>query len=268
MKRLPPRNGLIALGLLALCAGFLSGRVALASGLQISPVRVDLSAEQSSEKLTLTNTSDVEVVVEAGVFRWQQSGGQDLLTATRALALSGEIFALQPGETQTILVGLLAPPEKVESEISYRLLLRSERLPAAVPASGTRISLSVSIPIFLVPADDGAPALTAGLFKGQDASSYVHLRNDGRRFLRLYRAEIRESAGGVLSDVPLGNYLLPGAEIDIPLATVDRDKVGSVRFEFIWGGAPNELRSQELDISRIREGIATFPYDQIGSTLR
>ena len=72
-------------GLLAAC----SGSISLAGSFSISPVRVFLEPRQRAAALTIVNSADTGVVLQADVLRWSQDGaGQDQLEATDDVIVS------------------------------------------------------------------------------------------------------------------------------------------------------------------------------------
>src|SRR5262245_10806237 len=80
---------------------------AVAGTFSISPVRVELSAQQRTEALTVRNESaDREVVVQAQAFEWTQRDGQDSLTETRDVIVTPPVFTLAANAQQIVRVAV------------------------------------------------------------------------------------------------------------------------------------------------------------------
>ena len=222
---------------------------ALSSGLQVSPVRVELAEGQVSEKLVLKNTSSYEVILEARTYLWTQEGGEDRLLPTPDIALSGEIFFLKPGQSQVILLGLLKQPEPGGGEKSYRMVLRSDPTPGGAPRTGAKVSLSISIPIFVAPRKNGTPRISVDVRKGEGTKVLLFLKNEGLRYIRLQKLHFLEADGTPHLETSLNSYLLPGKGNLVVVSKTDIPKSGSVALEYIWGGAPELLQSREITLA-------------------
>ena len=253
MGQAPYRKLLGFLWSILVVAGIFLPLQAFSSGLQVSPVRVELARGQVSEKLVLKNTSSYEVIVEARAYRWEQEAGEDRLLPTQAIALSGEIFFLQPGQSQVILLGLLETPTPESGEVSYRMILRSDPTPGAAAHTGAKVSLSISIPIFVAPSEKGTPGLSVDLRKGEGTKVLIYLKNESARYVRLQKLYFREADGTSHMEMPLNSYLLPGKGDLLVISKTDIPKSGSVSLDYLWGGTPEALHSRDLDLSPLGE---------------
>lgn len=101
----------------------LSSSVAMASGLQVSPISLSLQAKENASGLTLSNTGDNVVHAQVRVYHWSQDEKGDQLTASRGLLASPPMLELQPGEQQLIrVIRASAPPSGAGAvEDAYRL---------------------------------------------------------------------------------------------------------------------------------------------------
>jgi fimbrial chaperone protein len=203
-----------------LCLAWLASAVpALASGLQVSPTTLTLSAERSADGLWLSNTGNGVLRAQLRVYRWTQENGEEKLEPTRDLAISPPMLELPAGERQLVrLIRLGAPPQEVEA--SYRVIV--DELPhAATPdSSGLQFVLRYSIPVFL--SSDGEmptpPMLRAELDVSQ-ANAAVEISNSGG-----FRAQIADlayvDAGGQRHPLAPGllGYVLAGKRMRWPLA--------------------------------------------------
>src|SRR5215211_6645247 len=59
-----------------------------AARLNIAPLRLELDAAKSSATVMLTNTSERPVPIQARLFAWSQSGGEDQFAPSNALTIS------------------------------------------------------------------------------------------------------------------------------------------------------------------------------------
>ena len=92
-----------------LCLSLLAAS-AQAGSFQVNPVRLSLSAAQSTTAFTVTNQSEQQLVVQLRVMAWSQHDGQDVYTDTHDVLVTPPIFQLEPGRTQTVRAGLRQPP--------------------------------------------------------------------------------------------------------------------------------------------------------------
>ena len=66
----------------------LSSGMAMASGLQVSPISLSLQAKENASGLTLSNTSDNLVHAQVRVYHWTQNENGDQLATSRGLLAS------------------------------------------------------------------------------------------------------------------------------------------------------------------------------------
>src|ERR1700754_1485780 len=113
--------------LICLAVSALSATSALAGTFSIAPVRVELTQAKRTEVLTLRNQENTPVVIQASVYLWSQSAGEDQLTETRDLPSTPPVFTLPAGGEQVVRVALRSATSTLASEgqreHSYRLIL-------------------------------------------------------------------------------------------------------------------------------------------------
>jgi fimbrial chaperone protein len=193
-------------------AACLPGR-AIAQALQVSPISVELQPGQMTTTLAVTNQGSEPTVLQMRPFLWGQANDADELTATDALLVSPPITDVPAGETQTFRLVLEQPAEAAEA--SYRLLL--DELPPPAMASGVRIALRISIPVFAEPQTITHAELHWRLDATDDGDVLVGT-NSGAKHLRIVNPVLVESNGRKLAltsaETP---YILPGAEQRWPL---------------------------------------------------
>ena len=104
---------------------------ALATSLSVAPLRLVLTPERPVGSLTMGNSEDAEVAVQAEVLAWSQEDGRDVYQPTREVLVNPAIFRLPPGGRQIVRLGLQVPAEARER--SYRVFLRQLPRDQALP---------------------------------------------------------------------------------------------------------------------------------------
>jgi fimbrial chaperone protein len=200
---------LIGQALLGLAVFFAGFGVAHAGSFSVNPVRVTLSAKQPVAAITVRNNATEPAVVQLETSAWSQDQGKDVLVPTSEVLATPPIFTVAPGKTQILRVGLRRPASAA-GEITYRLVLR-EVPPQAPPASGLRVALLISMPIFVVPAATVAPTLAWRATKAADGQIRVHVTNSGNAHVQLSKIDLALADGGkTLGSRAVAEYVLPG----------------------------------------------------------
>jgi fimbrial chaperone protein len=114
----------------------------------IAPVRIELSAKQRTQALTIKNEQETPVTVELHVQAWSQETGEDRLVDTRDVLTTPPVFVLPAKGEQIIRVALRRDVD-ANRELAYRLIL--QEVPEAAPQDfvGLRVALRLSLPIFV-----------------------------------------------------------------------------------------------------------------------
>lgn len=123
--------------------------VAMAGSFQVHPLRVDLSAQQTTSMLTIHNQGDAPATMQVRLLTWSQRSGEDVHEATRELLATPPIFTIPSHGQQIVRIGMRRKPD-AQRELSYRLLL--EEVPnAALPESepGVNMLMRFSLPVFV-----------------------------------------------------------------------------------------------------------------------
>lgn len=132
----------------------LSPSIAIAIGLQVSPISLTLQAKENASGLTLSNTGDDMIHAQVRVYQWTQNQTGDQLTPSRGLLASPPIVSLDSGERQLVrIIRAKAPPQGEKAvEDSYRILVDEIPTKSTEPKSGLQFTLSYSLPVFVQPA--------------------------------------------------------------------------------------------------------------------
>lgn len=188
----------------------LPGAAALAANLQISPVMIILRAGQGAAGISLQNLGEAPVYGQVRVFRWDQNGAGDELSATQDVVASPPIVQIAARSSQVIRL-VRRSDQPSTSELSYRILI--DEIPGAdQPAtSGVDIRLQYSVPLFVLPPDEaGAPVLAWTCFR-QDGEWMLRVNNSGRQRAQIGALTLVNPAGQsfVVSEGLFG-YVLAG----------------------------------------------------------
>jgi fimbrial chaperone protein len=201
----------VLFSIVAATAAFgLSSGAALGGTFSISPIRIDLSGAATTGALTVRNEEAVTVVVQADGFAWEQSGGEDRLSASRDLLVSPAVFTLPPNGSQLVRVALRRGADP-RQESSYRLMLQEVPQPASPDFNGLKVSLRLSLPVFVAPLASAEPRLAWSA--GADASGHLVITgsNSGNAHARILKFSVAPadgSAGGF--EQMEAAYVLPG----------------------------------------------------------
>ena len=118
------RSG-ISTGIRALCFFCWVGLAAYqaqASSIEISPVRVDLSARTQVSVLTVRNAGEDETLMQVSLTRWPASDAMHVVEPSNDLVVTPTTFRLAGGTQQIVRVGLRGAVPS-QTEMAYRLII-------------------------------------------------------------------------------------------------------------------------------------------------
>lgn len=141
-------------GLLALCA---ASAPVCASTFTIAPIRAELGAAHHSAALTLVNAEDQPVVIQVRAVAWSQRDGQETLEDTHDLLVSPAVLQI-PGNGSQIVRVALRDAANDDHELTYRVIFDEVPQAASAEFNGLRVSLRLSVPVFVAPAHGRATA--------------------------------------------------------------------------------------------------------------
>lgn len=184
----------------------------LAAGFSVSPIIVNLSADNKIVSLKVHNSGNEPTAVQAELMDWRQQDGKDIhQVVTRDLLVSPPIFTISPGDTQVIRVGLRSPLD-LKQELSYRLFLKE--IPPAIPDNfqGLRVVMRVGFPVFVEPAIVPTNAnLKWKIRQSHTGDLILYAENQGNGHAKLTELRLKFPNGQEL--VQKGNfYILPGSQ--------------------------------------------------------
>lgn len=193
---------------------------AQAAGLRLSPLRLDLSAQQTATQVELTNLSQAPVAVQVKAFHWRQEQGQDIYEPTKDIFFAPPIVTV-PGNGKTVVRFRLRAAIPKDREGSYRIYF--QEVPSASESStgaGMTFRVRFGVPLFVSPGKPVKPRLSANIAQEPERLRLT-LENTGAIHLKIQGMDLFPA--GVNTERPdqaplasathstLGaNYLLPG----------------------------------------------------------
>lgn len=220
----------------------LSSGVAMASGLQVSPISLSLQARESASGLTLSNAGDNVVHAQVRVYQWSQDDTGDQLTPSRGLLASPPMIELKPGENQLIrIIRAKAPPQGAGAvEDTYRILVNELPIKSAIQQSGIQFSLTYSLPVFVQPLNVAktSPKLQWSTHLQADGKAVtLRVSNSGNGHAQLAALSFIDAAGNSTEINPgLLGYVLPGATMNWPLKILPSALAAGGKFKVMING--------------------------------
>lgn len=183
--------------------------LAMAASLDVDPIRVDFTAQNTVTVLTLTNSGDGPATVQLEPVAWSQANGDDVYAPTREILATPPIFTVQPHAKQIIRLGLRVTPDALK-ERSYRLYLDEVPQPSQVKGLGVVMALRIGIPVFVQPIAPSKPVLQWTLKRGTGKTLDLSVTNSGGSHVQIRQLSL--SAPKMLTIVvQQAAYLLPGS---------------------------------------------------------
>lgn len=201
-------------------ASLLTSSLAVAGGLQVSPISLSLQARENASGLTLSNTGDAMIHAQVRMYQWTQDETGDQLTPSRGLLASPPMIELQAGEKQLIrIIRAKAPPHGTDAvEAAYRVKVDELPIKSAMQKTGLQFALSYSLPIFVQPVGvtQTRPQLQWSTHLQPDGKTVkLRVSNRGNGHTQLAGLSFIDTAGNTTEITPgLLGYVLPGATMN------------------------------------------------------
>lgn len=175
----------------------------IAAELSVSPILLEFDAPSAAGVLTLVNSGDHDVTAQVRVFKWTQSGGQEVLAPATDVVASPPSISLTPNAKYTVRI-VRTSKRPVQGEESYRVIV--DQLPNLrdQQANSVNLLLRQSIPAFFRGHDLTPPKVSWSLTR-DGKKVILSATNTGDVRLRLARLKLRDAAGKSIS---LGDGLL------------------------------------------------------------
>ena len=234
-------------GKVAPAAAFLTLFLAVASqtlaSVNISPLRVDLSAGHDKDVITITNQNSTAKSYQVEVVAWSQTAQQrEVYAPTEDVLAVPPLFTLDPGEEQIIRVGMLTGVDP-RVEKTYRLFITELADPNEDLDTETGISmrLQIGVPVFIAPTALPTANLTFIDLKTIDGQQFVGFRNNGNTHVKVTELGYSAPGSDEVTRTPTVMYFLAGNTGYLPLEdsegirggtiTVVTDSLGEMEYE-------------------------------------
>lgn len=179
--------------------------------LSIAPLRIELEGTGTGATVRLTNSSDRALPVQARLFSWNQTNGEDVYAPSTELVVSPSISSIPPGQTQVVRVlrrGAVSPGEK-----RFRLAVDQLPDPAQVRPGTAQTRIRFTLPVFV----DREKAVPAA-FAWRLTNGRIELENRGGATARVLDIKVATSDGRSLAvDRNALRYVLGNSTITWPL---------------------------------------------------
>ena len=220
----------------------LSSGLAVASGLQVSPISLSLQARETASGLTLSNASNTVVQAQVRVQQWTQDGSGDKLIPSRGLLASPPMVELQPGERQLVrIIRAKAPPQGTGAvEDAYRIVVNEIPVKSANQTTGLQFAMSYSLPVFVQPVGitKTSPQLQWSTHLQPDGKAVkLRVSNRGNGHAQLAGLSFSDAAGTSTELYPgLLGYVLPGATMNWTLKIPPSALTSGGKFKVMLNG--------------------------------
>ena len=223
---------------------FVMGLVAQVCSAQvsISPVVVEIDAPRRPVAITVTNSGERPIRLQAEVLLWRQTDGEDQFEASDALLVVPSIVEVPANSSQVVRVVLRSPsPSPVER--TYRLLLENITEEQAQAGAGSvSFKFSHSLPVMIAPsgkvqnimrwkpcADVAVPSIPVGVAQLKHAC--VRLLNAGNRRIRVHTLTLNGDGWQQALSFSPGENVLVGSqrELRVPLKPGQTGAVSGVQ---------------------------------------
>jgi fimbrial chaperone protein len=200
------------------------------ASLNISPVRVDLSAENDKDTVRITNQESSAKSYEVEVVAWTQTDEKrEVYSPTDDVLAVPPLFTLNPGEEQVIRVGMLTTADS-EMEKSYRMFITEIATPddEQNKTTGIKMRLQIGVPVFIAP--EAMPTARLSFVESTRIGdqTFIRFRNTGNTHIKT--REVRWSGPGIESETVTAavGYILPGKTGFLPVDLPSGDQVGAI----------------------------------------
>ncbi|AJX31716.1 molecular chaperone [Burkholderia oklahomensis] len=203
------------LAALAIAAG--AAAPAGAATLQISPVTVEMAADNPAAGVALRNPGARAIYGQVRTYRWSQDQGNDVLAPAPELVASPPLLQIG-GQSEQLVRLVRVARDKPRREESYRVLIDELPMPDAPVVNGIAIRLRYSIPVFVSPDTAlGPPKLAWRVMRGA-TGWLLRVTNEGGRHAQIASVRLVDDAGKTYEIAPgLLGYALAGGMRQWPL---------------------------------------------------
>jgi fimbrial chaperone protein len=183
---------------------------AVAGTLQVSPIRISISADGKAGVVRLHNQSDVPSLVQVEALAWNDTEDLAEVPRTSEILAVPPVFEIAAGGEQLIRLALRRPLTS-GTEQAYRLLITEVPRAVGDGVQGIAFALRLNLPVFVTP-EGALPQPTWSLERAAGGATLT-LGNEGTAHVRVRSVALFEDGGTqpvFVSDE--GGYVLAGRE--------------------------------------------------------
>jgi fimbrial chaperone protein len=183
---------------------------AVAATLQVSPVRITISADGKAGVVRLHNQSDGPTLVQIEALIWNETADLSEVERTSDILAVPPVFEIAAGAEQLIRLALRRPLTS-GTEQAYRLLITEVPRAVGDGLQGVSFALRLNLPVFVTP--NGALPQPTWSLQRDGGGARLTLGNEGNAHVRVRSIALFEDGGAqpvFVSDD--GGYVLAGAE--------------------------------------------------------
>ena len=163
---------------IACLAAWLVSASAVAATLQVSPVRISISADGKAGVVRLQNQSEVSTLVQVEALVWDDGADLAQVPTTNEILAVPPVFEIAPGAEQVIRLALRRPLT-TDTEQAYRLLITEVPRAVGDGVEGVAFALRLNLPVFVTP--DGALPQPAWSLERDGGGGQAHAGQRGQR---------------------------------------------------------------------------------------
>ncbi|SHI15058.1 fimbrial chaperone protein [Pantoea sesami] len=199
----------------AVLAMLLTSSAAFATGLQVTPLSVELSENTRATEMWLLNTKSSAIDAQIRLYQWDQHENKDVLLPASSLVVSPPFTKIPPGGKQ--LVRLIRGKPSVSPSVleTYRVVVNE--LPApSTKEKGVDFVMEYSLPVFVLngPVDKTSQITPLTVLK-KEGKQFLRAANSGTYFSHIYDIQYVDLGG---KKFPLNagglGYILPRKEME------------------------------------------------------
>lgn len=198
----------------AVLAFSLASTVAVAIGLQVTPISIDLPDNANATELWLINSSAKPMQAQVRVYQWEQKNNKDTLTATSNLIVSPPVAKIAANGRQLVRVMRPKGSNNTAPLSTFRIVV-NELPVASTKNTGVDFVMEYSIPVFVYKSkpDSLQTKLVLSLV-ASGKSTLLRASNQGSLYGRLYSLTFIDPKGKrLVLNSGLVGYVLPHQEM-------------------------------------------------------
>jgi fimbrial chaperone protein len=180
-----------------------------ASEVAISPVRLQLLPGEKITSFSLTNRSQLPMVVQLEAIEWKHDHGNDIHKETKKVIVTPPIAKILPNETQVVRAGLMSPADPTYGA-TYRVVIKELPQPVSDAQPGIQTLLEIRLPLLVEPVVKQCPRFTCSVKRSGPQVYEVSLENKGQSHFQISTLGLgKEGDSAPLASKDISDYLVP-----------------------------------------------------------